>query len=52
MSTSQVVFGTDFPFVSASATAQGLKDFGLSGDDLAVIDRGNAASLLPRLRAG
>jgi predicted TIM-barrel fold metal-dependent hydrolase len=52
VSTSQVVFGTDFPFVSAAATAQGLKEFGLSGNDLAAIDRGNAAALLPRLRAG
>jgi predicted TIM-barrel fold metal-dependent hydrolase len=52
VSTSQVVFGTDFPFVTAAATAQGLKDFGLSAGDLAAIDRGNAAALLPRLRAG
>jgi predicted TIM-barrel fold metal-dependent hydrolase len=52
VSTSQLVFGTDFPFVTAAATAQGLKDFGLSGQDLAAIDRGNAAALLPRLRAG
>jgi 6-methylsalicylate decarboxylase len=52
VSTSQVVFGTDFPFVSAAAVAQGLKDFGLSGNDLAAIERGNAAALLPRLRAG
>jgi predicted TIM-barrel fold metal-dependent hydrolase len=52
VSTSQVVFGTDFPFVSAAATAQGLKDFGLSDGDLAAIERGNAAALLPRLRAG
>jgi predicted TIM-barrel fold metal-dependent hydrolase len=52
VSASQLVFGTDFPFVSAAATAQGLKDFGLSEKDLAAIDRGNAARLLPRLRAG
>jgi predicted TIM-barrel fold metal-dependent hydrolase len=52
VTTSQVVFGTDFPFVTAAATAQGLKDFGLSGNDLAAIDRGNVAALLPRLRAG
>ena len=49
VSTSQVVFGTDFPFVSAAATAQGLKDFGFGAGDLAAIDRGNAAALLPRL---
>jgi predicted TIM-barrel fold metal-dependent hydrolase len=52
VSTSQLVFGTDFPFVTAAATAQGPKDFGLSERDLAAIDRGNATSLLPRLRAG
>jgi 6-methylsalicylate decarboxylase len=52
VATSQVVFGTDFPFVSAAAVAQGLKDFGLGGDDLAAIERGNAAALLPRLRTG
>jgi len=52
VATSQIVFGTDFPFVSAAAVAQGLKDFGLSGSDLAAIERGNAAALLPRLRAG
>jgi predicted TIM-barrel fold metal-dependent hydrolase len=52
VSTSQLVFGTDFPFVTAAATAQGLKDFGLNARDLAAIDRGNAAVLLARLRAG
>jgi 6-methylsalicylate decarboxylase len=52
VSTSQVVFGTDFPFVTAAATAQGLKDFGFNDNDLAAIDRGNAAALLPQLRAG
>jgi len=48
----QVVFGTDFPFVGAAATAQGLADFGLGAGDLALIERDNAAALLPRLRAG
>ena len=48
----QVVFGTDFPFVGAAATAQGLADFGLGAGDLALIERENAAALLPRLRAG
>jgi len=49
---SQIVFGTDFPFVSAAATAQGLKDFGFGDGDLAMIERANAAALLPRLGAG
>jgi 6-methylsalicylate decarboxylase len=49
---SQIVFGTDFPFVSAAATATGLRDFGFGDGDLAMIERANAAALLPRLRAG
>lgn len=48
----QVVFGTDFPFVAAATTAAGLKDFGFSEDKLALIERGNAVTLLPRLGAG
>jgi predicted TIM-barrel fold metal-dependent hydrolase len=48
----QVVFGTDFPFVSAAATAKGLGEFGFSDGDLAAIERGNAAALLPRVGAG
>ena len=48
----QVVFGTDFPFVTAAATAAGLKDFGFSADALALIERGNAVALLPRVGAG
>src|SRR5690349_5929723 len=48
----QVVFGTDFPFVSAATTAAGLKDFGFSEDQLALIERGNAVTLLPRRGAG
>jgi predicted TIM-barrel fold metal-dependent hydrolase len=49
---SQIVFGTDFPFVTAAATAQGLKDFGFSDVDLAAIERGNALVLMPRVSAG
>ena len=48
---SQVVFGTDFPFLTASATAAELRETGLfSADDLMAIDRGNAARLLPKYR--
>jgi predicted TIM-barrel fold metal-dependent hydrolase len=49
VSASQIVFGTDFPFVSAAATAKGLEDFGLGEGDLTLIGRTNAAALLPRL---
>ncbi len=48
---SQVVFGTDFPWRTATETAQGLKDFGFSESDLRAIDCGNAARLLPRWKA-
>jgi len=43
-----VLFGTDFPWRTAEETAQGLSDFGFSADELAAIDCGNAARLLPR----
>jgi 6-methylsalicylate decarboxylase len=49
---SQIVFGTDFPFVGSAATAKGLKDFGFGDGDLALIERANAAALLPRVGAG
>ena len=45
---SQVVFGTDFPWRTAAETAQGLKAFGFSDDELRAIDSGNAERLLPR----
>jgi predicted TIM-barrel fold metal-dependent hydrolase len=52
VSANRIVFGTDFPFVSAEATAKGLRDFGFNDGDLAMIERDNAAALLPRIRAG
>jgi len=48
---SQVVFGTDFPFLTARATAAELRETGLfSADDLQAIERGNAARLLPKYK--
>jgi predicted TIM-barrel fold metal-dependent hydrolase len=48
---SQVVFGTDFPFLTARATASELRETGLFGaEDLRAIERGNAATLMPRFR--
>ena len=44
----QILFGTDFPYRTATETAQGITDFGFSTSDLAAIDRGNAARLMPR----
>jgi predicted TIM-barrel fold metal-dependent hydrolase len=48
---SQIVFGTDFPFLTATATAAGLRDVGLfSAADLQAIERGNAARMMPRYK--
>ncbi|MEA2955174.1 MAG: 6-methylsalicylate decarboxylase [Alphaproteobacteria bacterium] len=48
----QIVFGTDFPFLTAKNTAAGLRDVGLfSATDLQAIERGNAAGLMPRYKA-
>jgi 6-methylsalicylate decarboxylase len=48
---SQVVFGTDFPFLTARETAMGLRETGMfSAADLAAIERGNAARIMPRFR--
>ena len=46
----QILFGTDFPYRSATETATGIRDFGFSESDLALIDRANAARLMPRWR--
>ena len=51
MKPTQIVFGTDFPFLTAKATAAGLREVALFSDaDLQAIERGNAAALLPRYR--
>jgi 6-methylsalicylate decarboxylase len=47
--TSQIVFGTDFPFRSAAVTAKGLAEYGFGAADLMAIDRGNAVRLMPSL---
>jgi 6-methylsalicylate decarboxylase len=48
---SQIVFGTDFPFVSAAKTARGLREFGFSDAQRRLIGRDNALAILPGLRA-
>jgi predicted TIM-barrel fold metal-dependent hydrolase len=48
--TTQILFGSDNPFVPLAETAEGITQLGFSADDLARIDRGNALSLLPRLK--
>ncbi len=48
---SQIVFGTDFPFVTAEMTERGLRAFGFSAKQLRLIERDNALAILPTLRA-
>jgi 6-methylsalicylate decarboxylase len=46
---SHIVFGTDFPWISAAETAKGIKDSGVfTAAELAQIDSGNALQLMPR----
>jgi 6-methylsalicylate decarboxylase len=46
---SQVVFGTDFPYVPTTLQIEELEKNGLSAEVLAAIQRDNAARLIPRL---
>ena len=47
--TSQILFGSDFPYVPAAVTANGLDHFGLSANDLQAVNRENGIRLFPRL---
>ncbi len=44
--TSQIVFGTDAPFVDGATTVEGLRHCGFSDDELRAIERDNALGLL------
>lgn len=46
----RILFGTDFPFVSAAKTARGLRSFGFTPAQLRLIERANALAILPTLR--
>jgi 6-methylsalicylate decarboxylase len=48
--TSQMLFGSDFPYVPVAVTANGVDQFGFSPSDLQAINRENAARLFPRLK--
>ncbi len=50
VSTSQLMFGTDFPFRTADDHVQGLMNFGFSGDELRAVFNGNALKLLPQVK--
>lgn len=45
---SQIVFGTDYPFVTAARTLKGLDKCGFDASELQGIYRGTAAKLLPK----
>ncbi|HLI20431.1 MAG TPA: amidohydrolase family protein [Stellaceae bacterium] len=48
---SQMLFGTDFPFLKPGDTVPGFARFPLSAAERRAVDRGNAEKLFPRLRA-
>ncbi|HXQ49748.1 MAG TPA: amidohydrolase family protein [Stellaceae bacterium] len=48
---SQVLLGSDYPFGTSGDGIRGLAEYGLSTADLDAILRGNAARLVPRLKA-
>ena len=48
---SQIVYGSDYPYVTEAATAEGLMQAGLSAADLKAIEIDNALRLIPRLNA-
>ena len=47
---SQVLFGTDYPYVTVGNNADTLRRFGLAPADLQAIEYGNAMRLMPRLK--
>ncbi|MFL6798443.1 MAG: amidohydrolase family protein [Xanthobacteraceae bacterium] len=50
VTSSQILYGTDFPYGTAAYTTQGIVGF-FKGADLAKVDRENALRLIPRLKA-
>jgi hypothetical protein len=47
--TTQILFGSDNPFVPLAKTAEGMMQLGFSADDRRRIGRDNALALMPRL---
>lgn len=48
---SQVLYGTDYPFIGGAAETAGLSKHGFSASELHAIDRDNALRLFPRIPA-
>ncbi|HEY2974612.1 MAG TPA: amidohydrolase family protein [Pyrinomonadaceae bacterium] len=48
--TSQIMFGSDYPWGRTGANIDGLKNFGLSAGDLRAIEYENAVTLFPRFK--
>ena len=46
--TSQILFGSDYPYRTGADHVKGLREFGFSAADLRAIERENALRLLPR----
>jgi len=52
VSASQILFGTDFPFLTAQGTATELRESNMfTAADLQAIERGNATQLMPRYKS-
>ena len=49
VSSSQILFGTDFPFRTSADHVKGLSECGFTAAELAAIHRGNALGLIPQL---
>lgn len=50
VTTTQILFGSDNPFIALADTAEGVRQLGFSEKDLRLICRDNALALLPRLQ--
>ena len=48
----QILLGSDNPYIALAETAGGMRELGLSTDQLQSIGRDNALRLIPRLRTG
>jgi predicted TIM-barrel fold metal-dependent hydrolase len=49
VATSQIVFGSDYPYRTGANTVKGLLEYGFKANDLSAIGRDNAVRLMPRL---